>query len=263
MKYTRKELEKIYYESKFEELNRPELMNIKSQLNTVCSNTFFNADDFSYLIELLNYIKIEQLNMIDEEFIKFANKIANNKELKWMQSVNTIITVLFNDYKNNTADYIINLIPWLYDLDESDRETLKKYNICIASILNASQKFLKNRPLIPDYNLLYIETIHDIFNRSSILFLSDIERYDYDYSLPNTVINYIINNYDRLEKLIGIFYLNEYTRGKDYGILLKNNIFIKLLLNHFSKKSKLVTIEELELKKELKSKSYDIDRMLR
>lgn len=263
MEYTKKELLNIYNNSILNKLSNPELSNFKNQLHLVCSNANFEAIDLEILIFLLNNLNSEKVVMIDEEFINFSIEITKNKLLRFFYPFNDIIELVFNDYKKysdlNTLSY---KLIWFNFLNEHSIEVLKKYNSDLANIFSISQQYLKKRYDYEKEGLRFpISITNEIFERTIILLLANIEIYNYDYSLPSKVATYILNNQEKFEKLLSYFYITLIT--KDYKLLDKKNIFIKILLNYFSKQNKVVSLEELKLKKKLNNRNFNLSSLFK
>lgn len=255
MKYTRKDLLNIYNDSKENKLNNPELQKIKYQLHLICSNTNFEDDNLFNLIYILLELDNEKLNLIDIEFINFVIKITKMNYLKWMYAVIDVIQIILYDYsKLNTLKNFSYKLIWFNGLNDEDIITLKNYNEDLANVIIESREYIYNRSEKNDF-IFPLDVSNDIFNKLVILFLSNPKKYNYDYSLPNKIANYILNNQEKFERIISYFYIIPLSyKKKDFELQGKTDLFIEMLLNYYSK-NKLVSFEELKLKKELKKRN--------
>ena len=119
-----------------------------------------------------------------------------------------------------TNDYVIDLI--------------KDINPMVGNLISESSLFFENRP--SEYgNVMYAYTMNMMFAEMMVVFLENIDYYEYDYSLPSRVMHSLLKNQ---KDAVGV--ILEYSKCKDV------HLFIKALFNVYKKEKGLMFRKEKE-----------------
>ena len=231
MYYTEEELNEIYEKVCEERLDNKELKNIREALYLITPLAEFSPDLYQEVIlslksvgrnsDKINYNFIELYAIYLQELPTACENYEVCSEL-----VRALYTDLSKVKTNSSFDRLVESFLYLYPVASNNEalEIIKNINKPLGEILINSQCFFDNRPTLLD-GINYIETINKIFREMMIIFLQNIDSYDYDYMLPSNVIMCLMDNRIDAMKVMELYYSKKDVRP-----------FITALLNKYKEK---------------------------
>ena len=151
--------------------------------------------------------------------------------------VASLINVLYTDYscvkkkefKRLTEDMCF-IYPACYSVESID--LVKCINPMVGNLISESTLFFENRP--SKYgSVMYAYNMNRMFAEMMVVFLENIEYYEYNYSLPSRVMHSLLDNKkDAYELVIA------YSTCKDV------QMFLKALFNVYKKEKGLMFSKE-------------------
>lgn len=240
MTYTGREINDIYEGALNKNITNKKVSKIKNILYEISDMGDFNVFSYHKLIYTLNNINRSSLPNLDKlrELYELAYKEGNDLP-KDFYVVAALINSLYIDYssvkkkefKRLTED-ICFLFPACNSIETID--LIKEINPMIGNLISESSLFFENRP--SEYgNVMYAYTMNMMFAEMMVVFLENIDYYEYDYSLPSRVMHSLLENQ---KDAVGVTL--EYSRCKDV------RLFIKALFNVYKKEKGLMFRKEKE-----------------
>lgn len=240
MIYTNKEINNIYESALNKNIINEKVSKIKNILYQISDMGDYNVFSYHKLIYTLNNINRSRLPNLDKlrELYELAYKEGNELP-KDFYVVAALINSLYTNYNNvkkkefkRLTEDMCFLFPACNTYETID--LIKEINPIVGNLISESSLFFENRP--SNYgNVMYAYNMNIMFAEMMIVFLENIEYFEYDYSLPSRVMHSLLVNQ---KDAVGI--IIEYSKCKDIPL------FIKVLFNVYKKEECLMFKKEKE-----------------
>lgn len=240
MTYTGREIKEIYESELNKNITNNKVSKIKDILYEISDMGEFNVFSYHKLIYTLNVINKSSLPNLDKLRELYDLVYKNQEELpKDFYVVSCLINVLYTDYtcvrkkdfKRLTEDMCF-LFPACNSRESVD--LIKSVNPVVGNLVGSSSLFFENRP--SNYGgIMYAYNMNRMFAEMMVVFLENLEYYEYDYSLPSRVMHSLLENKKDANEVI-----MAYSACKDI------NLFVKALFNVYKKESGLIFPKEKE-----------------
>jgi len=240
MAYTGREINEIYESALNKNITNDKVSKIKDILYEISDIGEFNVFSYHKLIYTLNNINRSSLPNLDKLRELYNLVYKNLEELpKDFYVVACLINVLYTDYtcvrkkdfKRLTEDTCF-LFPACNSRESVD--LIKNVNPIVGNLVSESRVFFENRP--SNYGgVMYAYNMNMMFAEMMVVFLENLEYFEYDYSLPSRVMHSLLENQKESSSII-----IEYSNCKDV------RIFIKALFNVYKKEKGLMFKKEKE-----------------
>lgn len=246
MTYTGREINAIYEGALTKNITNKKVNKIKNILYDISNMGDFNVFSYHKLIYTLSNINKSNLPNLDKLRELYELVYINKEELpKDFYVVASLINVLYTDYSNvkkkefkRLTEDMCFLFPACNSIESID--LIKSINPIIGNLISKSNLFFENRP--SNYgNVMYAYTMNVMFAEMMVVFLQNLEYFEYDYHLPSRVMHSLLKNNKEASSII-----IEYSKCKDI------QLFIKALFNVYKKENGLIfrkEKEEMEKKK--------------
>ena len=186
----------------------------------------FSYHKLIYTLTNINKSKLPNLNKL-RELYELVYKDSDELPKDFFV-IAALINVLYTDYNNvkkkefkRLTEDMCFIFPSCNSYDSI--ELIKSINPKVGNLISESSLFFKNRP--SKYgNIMYAYIMNVMFSKMMVVFLQNIEYYEYDYSLPSRVMYSLLNNQKDAFNII-----DEYSKCKDIPL------FIKALFNVYKK----------------------------
>jgi len=246
MIYTNKEINNIYEGALDKNITNEKVSKIKNILYQISDMGDFNVFSYHKLIYTLTNINKSSLPNLDKLRELYELVYTNKEELpKDFYVVAALINSLYTNYNNVKKKEFKRLTEdmcFLFPACNTNEtiDLIKSINPIVGNLISNSSLFFENRP--SNYgNVMYAYNMNIMFAEMMIVFLENIEYFEYDYSLPSRVMRSLLENQKEASNIV-----IEYSMSKDV------RLFIKALFNVYKKEECLMFIkekEELEKKK--------------
>ena len=246
MTYTNKEINAIYESALNKNITNKKVSKIKDILYEVSDIAQFNVFSYYKLIYTLSVINKSSLPNLSKLRELYNLVYKDNEDLpNDFFVVSSLINVLYTDYscvkkkefKGLTEDMCF-MYPACNSVESID--LIKSINPVVGNLISESRLFFENRP--SKYgNVMYAYNMNIMFSEMMVVFLENIEYFEYDYSLPSRVMHSLLEN-----KKDACNIIIEYSKCKDV------HLFIKALFNVYKKENGMMfpkEKEEIEKKK--------------
>lgn len=246
MVYTNKEINDIYEGALNKNITNQKANKIKNILYEISDMGNFNVFSYHKLIYTLTNINKSKLPNLDKLRELYELVYKDSEELtNDFYVIASLINVLYTDYNNvkkkefkRLTEDMCFIFPSCNSYDSIS--LIMEINPMLGNLIIDSNLFFENRPN-NDANVMYTYNMNIMFAEMMVVFLQNIEYYEYDYSLPSRVMYSLLKN--KLESCNIIF---EYSKSKD------KHLFIKALFNVYKKENGMMfpkEKEEIEKKK--------------
>lgn len=240
MTYTNKEINAIYGSALNKNITNKKVSKIKEILYEISDMSEFNVFSYHKLIYTLNVINKSNLPNLDKLRELYDLVYKNQEELpKDFYVISCLINVLYTDYSNvkkkdfkRLTEDMCFMYPACYSVESIN--LIKSVNPVVGNLISESRVFFENRP--SKYGtVIYAYSMNKMFAEMMIVFLQNIEYFEYDYSLASRVMHSLLKNKkDAYEVIMG------YSTCKDVSM------FIKALFNVYKKEKGLMFSKEKE-----------------
>lgn len=245
MTYTNKEINEIYESALNKNITNKKVSKIKDILYEISDMGEFNVFSYYKLIYTLSVINKSSLSNLSKLRELYNLVYKDNEDLpNDFFVVSSLINVLYTDYscvkkkefKRLTEDMCF-MYPACNSVESID--LIKSINPVVGNLISESRLFFENRP--SKYgSVMYAYNMNIMFSEMMVVFLQNIEYYEYDYSLPSRVMHSLLINKIEASNII-----IEYSKCKDI------HLFIKALFNVYKKENGMMFRKE---KEEMKKK---------
>ena len=206
--YTKKQLQKIYYEVLSENLSFVELKPYEKQLYSIFTRIDYSPNILEIIRKIIILNKYNTINFIDDNLLDLLLHITGNKSKFQEDSfciIDYIYAIGYNNFENfeskivleNDLKIIMKIIDYIGRVELKDVyiERLSKYNHVLAEIVRAMKK--------SEYSFEKSFCVNDIFLNilTYIYFNPNIINYDYDFIIE--VYNYIDSHEKEIVNYIG------------------------------------------------------------
>lgn len=253
--YSKKQLQKIYYEVLCHELTFEELKPYEEQLYCIFSKIDYTPDISDIIKKVILINKHNNIDFIQDDLLDIVLRLEG-KQTKFQESTMYLINYLYaighNQFDNFESKiilekdmYIIKKIIWSialynYNIDDKSLETLKRYNEVLANIILALKHgdfsryiskikiglFIDNGDFL-SYSRQYIK---EIFLNMLVFVYFRPEAINYDYDFLNYVYNYLTDHIEEIVEQAGYKGENIYKFGENFikNFNYANNLLLKL-----------------------------------
>lgn len=244
--YTKRQLQKIYYEVLTNDLSFEELKPIEKQLYSIFSRMNYNSDILNIIRKLMKLNEHTSLEFIQDDLLDLLLHLMGKKsklEQLSMFLIDYLYCIGYNKFEEFDSKIILEMdlrkikktirFIMAYKPDEYFINELSKYNYQLAEIIN----ILKKYGFSDDGKSSIL--INDIFLNMIVFVYFKSDLFNNDFEFMKEVYEYLNDNIEYVIEFVG--YGNKYRDLDDDFIKYFNNAN-KLLIDLYNKKDNIKMI---------------------
>lgn len=208
VRYTKKQLQQIYYEVLGEDLSFEELKPYEKQLYSIFTRINYTPNILDMIRKIMIINRYNTIDFINDDLLNIILRIEGKKN-KFEESTSDLINYLYaigyNKFENFDSKIILEkdlkIIKRIIDyigranLEDKYIEKLSNYNYILAEITRTLNKC--------NYSSNNSRFVRDIFSNMVVFVYFNPNVINYDYEFLTYVYDYIINNSLEIIKFIG------------------------------------------------------------
>lgn len=208
VRYTKKQLQQIYYEVLGEDLSFEELKPYEKQLYSIFTKINYTPNILDMIRKIMIINRYNTIDFINDDLLNIILRIEGKKN-KFEEStsdlINYLYTIGYNKFENFDSKIILEkdlkiikrIIDYIAHANLEDKyiEKLSNYNYILAEITRTLNKC--------NYSSNNSRFVRDIFSNMVVFVYFNPNVINYDYDFLTYVYDYIINNSLEIIKFIG------------------------------------------------------------
>lgn len=208
--YTKKQLQKIYYEVLDENLTFEELKPYEKQLYSIFTRIDYTPNILEIIRKIILINRYNTVDFINDDLLDLLLQIEGHKTKFEGISTNFLVDYLYaignNNFENFDSEIILEndlirmkkIIEYIaiYSFsNEKEIEKLSKYNYILTKIILILKKY--------KHMIVRTKCLKDIFLNMAVFTYYYPNAINCDYDFLNSVYDYVINNFSEVADFIG------------------------------------------------------------